>query len=62
MKLIYSDIIKPILVKDFDNFKYFVTFEYNKIKLAIIYYIKSKKEIINYFIYFKKHFERVNLG
>jgi hypothetical protein len=53
MAFIYLDIIGPISIKSFDNNYYFIIFEYNKTKFIIIYFIKTKNEIINYFIYFK---------
>jgi hypothetical protein len=49
-------------VKGYNNYRYFVTFEYNKIKLAAVYCIKSKGEVTDCFIHFKKYFERLDLG
>jgi hypothetical protein len=49
-------------VKSYNSYQYFVIFEYNKTKLAAVYCIKSKKEITDYFIYFKKYFKRPDLG
>jgi hypothetical protein len=53
MAFIYSDIINFILIKNFNNNCYFIIFEYNKIKFVIVYFIKVKNEITDYFIYFK---------
>jgi len=62
MELIHSDVVGPIPVKGFDGSKYFVTFECDKTKLAAVYCMKSKGEVTDCFIHFKKHFERVDLG
>jgi hypothetical protein len=62
MELIHSDIIGPVPVKGYNSCRYFVTFEYDKTKLAAIYYMKSKGEVTDCFIYFKKYFERLDLG
>jgi hypothetical protein len=62
MELIHSDIVGLVPVKGYNSCWYFVIFEYDKTKLAAVYYIKSKREITDYFIYFKKHFERLDLG
>jgi hypothetical protein len=51
-----------VLVKGYNNYWYFVIFEYDKTKLAAVYYMKSKKEVTDCFIYFKKYFERLDLG
>jgi hypothetical protein len=49
-------------IKNYNNCWYFVIFEYDKTKLAAIYYMKSKGEVTDCFIYFKKYFERLDLG
>ena len=62
MALVHSDVVSPIPVTGYQGSRFFVTFIYDKTRLTIVYYIKTKKEVINYFIYFKKHFERLDLG
>jgi hypothetical protein len=62
IKLIHSNIISLVSIKGYNSCRYFITFKYNKTKLAAVYCIKSKKEITDCFIYFKKHFERLDLG
>jgi hypothetical protein len=59
---IYSDIINFILIKNFNNNCYFIIFKYNKIKFIIVYFIKTKNKIINYFIYFKQYYKYIDLG
>jgi hypothetical protein len=62
IKLIHSNIIGLVPVKNYNSCRYFVIFECDKTKLAAVYYMKSKGEITDYFIYFKKHFEHLDLG
>jgi hypothetical protein len=44
-------------VKDFDSGRYFVTFQCDKTKFAQVSIIKSKGEVTDCFIHFRKHFE-----
>jgi hypothetical protein len=46
-----------MLVKGYNKSYYLVTFTYNYFKLIIIYLIKVKGNIIDYFIYFKKYYK-----
>ena len=54
INLIYLNIINLILMKGYNKSYYLIIFTYNYFKLIIIYLIKIKNNIINYFIYFKK--------
>jgi hypothetical protein len=49
-------------VKGYNNYRYFVIFECDKTKLAAVYCMKSKREITDCFIYFKKYFKYLDLG
>jgi hypothetical protein len=62
MEFIHFDIIGLVPVKGYNSYRYFVIFEYNKTKLAAVYCMKSKGEVTDYFIYFKKYFGRLDLG
>ena len=62
MELIHSDVVGPIYVKGYEGSRYFVTFQCDKSKLAAVYVMKSKGEVTDCFIHFKKHFERPDLG
>jgi hypothetical protein len=55
LELIHLDIIGLVLIRYYDNSCFFVIFEYNKTRLAVVYCMKSKKEVTDYFIYFKKY-------
>jgi hypothetical protein len=62
MELVYSDVVGPIPIKGFDGSRFFVTFMCDKTKLARVYVIKSKGEVTDCFIHFKRHFERSDKG
>jgi hypothetical protein len=62
LDLAYSDIISLILIKGYNSSRYLITFTYNRLKLIKVYFIKTKGEVYNYFIYFKKHFKWPNLS
>jgi len=62
MNFIYLDIISLMPIKSYNNNQYLITFKYNKFKIARVYIIKSKGEITDYFIYFKKYYERLDLN
>src|ERR1700712_4148619 len=62
LELIYSDVVGPIPVLGFDGSRYLVTFQCDKTKFAQVYLIKSKGEVTDCFIYFKKHYERLDKG
>jgi hypothetical protein len=62
LKLIYSDILGPLLIKGYNSSRYILTFTYNRLKLTKVYLIKTKGEVYNCFIYFKRHYKRPNLG
>jgi hypothetical protein len=62
MILIYMDIISLVPIKNFDNNRYFMIFECNKTKFITIYFIKTKNEITDCFIYFKKHYKYIDLN
>ena len=62
MALVHLDVVGPIPVIGYQGSWFFVIFVYNKTRLAAVYYIKTKREVTDCFIYFKKHFERLNLG
>ena len=49
-------------VKGYNSSRYLITFTYNRSKLIKVYLIKTKGEVYNCFIYFKKHFKRPDLG
>jgi len=62
LDLVYSDIVGLILIKGYDNSRYFITFTCDRSKLTKSYLIKTKGEVYDCFIYFKKHFERPDLN
>jgi len=62
LELIYSDILGPILVKDYNGSRYILTFTCDRSKLIKVYLIKTKGEIYDCFIHFKKHYKRPDLG
>jgi hypothetical protein len=62
LKLVYLDIVGLILVKGYNSSRYLVTFTCDRSKLTKVYLIKTKGEVYNCFIYFKKHFKWPNLG
>ena len=62
LDLVYSDVISPILIKGYNNSWYLITFTYNRFKLIKVYIIKTKGEVYNCFIYFKKYYKRPDLG
>jgi hypothetical protein len=49
-------------VKGYDGSRYLVTFTCDRSKLTKVYLIKTKGEVYDCFIHFKKHFERPDLG
>ncbi|KAE9367843.1 hypothetical protein N431DRAFT_348954, partial [Stipitochalara longipes BDJ] len=57
INLIYSDIIGLIPILGYNKSRYLVIFTYNYSKLTVIYLIKAKSNIINYFIHFKKYYK-----
>jgi hypothetical protein len=57
LDLVYLDIVGPILIKDYNSSRYLITFTYDRLKLTKVYLIKTKGEVYDCFIYFKKHFE-----
>jgi hypothetical protein len=61
LELIYSNMLGPILVKDYNGSWYILTFIYNRSKLIKVYLIKTKEEVYNCFIYFKRHYKQSNL-
>jgi hypothetical protein len=62
LELIYSDILGLMPVKGYDGSRYILTFTYDYLKLIKVYLIKTKGEIYDCFIHFKKHYERPDLG
>jgi hypothetical protein len=62
LDLVYLDIVGPILVKGYNSSRYLVTFTCNWSKLTKVYLIKTKGKVYDCFLYFKKHFERPDLG
>jgi hypothetical protein len=62
LELIYSDILGPILIKGYDSSRYIFTFTCDRSKLIKVYLIKTKGEIYDCFIHFKKHYKRPDLG
>jgi hypothetical protein len=62
LELIYSNILGPILVKGYNGSRYILTFICDRSKLIKVYFIKTKGEVYNYFIYFKRHYKRPDLG
>ena len=60
--LVYIDIIGLMPIKGYNESRYLVTFTYNLSKLTVVYLIKVKGDIIDYFIYFKKYYKRPDLG
>jgi hypothetical protein len=49
-------------VKGYNSNWYLVTFTCDRLKLTKVYLIKTKGEVYDCFIHFKKHFEWPNLG
>jgi hypothetical protein len=62
LELIYSDILGLILVKGYNGSRYILTFMCDRLKLTKVYLIKTKGEIYDCFIHFKKHYKRPDLG
>ena len=62
LDLVYLDVVGPILVKGYDGSRYLITFTYDRSKLTKVYVIKTKGEVYDCFIYFKKHYKRPDLG
>jgi hypothetical protein len=62
IELIYSDVVGPMPVKGYDGSRYLVTFSCDRSKMSRVYLIKSKGEVTDCFIHFKKHYERPDLG
>jgi hypothetical protein len=62
LELVYSDVVGPMPVKGYDGSRYLVTFTCDRSKLTKVYLIKTKGEVYDCFIHFKKHFERPDLG
>jgi Integrase core domain len=62
LDLVYSDVVGPIPVKGYDGSRYLVTFTCDRSKLTKVYVIKTKGEVYDCFIHFKKHYERPDLG
>jgi hypothetical protein len=62
MDLIYLDVVGPMPVKGYDGSRYLVTFSCDHSKMARVYLIKTKGEVYDCFIHFKKHNERPDLG
>jgi hypothetical protein len=57
LELVYLDVVGPMPVKGYDGSRYLVTFTCDWSKLTKVYLIKTKGEVYNCFLYFKKHFE-----
>jgi hypothetical protein len=57
LDLVYSDVVSPIPVKGYNGSRYLITFTYNWSKLTKVYIIKTKGEVYNCFIHFKKHYK-----
>ena len=49
-------------VKGYNGSWYILTFICDRSKLIKVYFIKTKEEVYNCFIYFKRHYKRPNLG
>jgi Reverse transcriptase (RNA-dependent DNA polymerase) len=62
LELIYSDILGPLPVKGYDGSRYILTFTCDRSKLTKVYLIKTKGEVYDCFIHFKRHHERPDLG
>jgi Reverse transcriptase (RNA-dependent DNA polymerase) len=62
LDLVYSDVVGPMPVKGYDGSRYLVTFTCDRSKLTKVYLIKTKGEVYDCFLHFKKHFERPDLG
>jgi Reverse transcriptase (RNA-dependent DNA polymerase) len=62
LELIYSDMLGPMPVKGYDGSRYILTFTCDRSKLTKVYIIKTKGEIYDCFIHFKKRYERPDLG
>jgi hypothetical protein len=62
LELIYSDMLGPMPVKGYDGSRYILTFTCDCSKLTKVYIIKTKGEIYDCFIHFKRHYERPDLG
>ena len=57
MNLVYLDIVGLIPILGYNKSRYLVTFTCDYSKLIAVYLIKAKGEVIDKFIYFKKHHE-----
>jgi hypothetical protein len=62
IELIYSDVVGPMPVKGYDGSRYLVTFSCDCSKMSRVYLIKSKGEVTDCFIHFKKHYEPPDRG
>jgi hypothetical protein len=61
LELIYSDMLGPMPVKGYDGSRYILTFTCDRSKLTKVYLIKTKGEVYDCFIHFKRHYERPDL-
>ena len=52
-EFVYNDLIKPLILIDFNNYKYFITFKDDFICYFEVYYIRYKSEIFIIFLRFK---------
>jgi hypothetical protein len=62
MELIHTDVFGPVAVKGFDGSRFGVTFECDYSKLARLYLIKTKAEVTDCFMHFKRHYEHPERG
>jgi hypothetical protein len=49
-------------IKGYNSSRYFITFIYDWSRLSKVYVIKSRGEIFDCLMYFKKHYKRLDLG
>jgi hypothetical protein len=62
LELVYLDVVSPMPVKGYNGSRYLITFTCNQSKLTKVYLIKTKGEVYDCFLYFKKYFEQPDLG